>query len=56
MGYAGAIIERGMGTFAGKVQALNAAGVKVASLSLEIPTLVKEALANHSEKGEEKFA
>lgn len=44
MGHAGAIIERGMGTFAGKVQALNAVGVEVASLSFEVPELVKKHL------------
>jgi succinyl-CoA synthetase alpha subunit len=44
MGHAGAIIERGMGTFAGKVQALNAVGVEVATLSFEVPELVNKAL------------
>ncbi|ATW24964.1 succinate--CoA ligase subunit alpha [Candidatus Formimonas warabiya] len=44
MGHAGAIIERGMGTFEGKVRALNAAGVEVASLSFEVPELVQKAL------------
>jgi succinyl-CoA synthetase alpha subunit len=44
MGHAGAIIERGKGTFQGKVEALNAVGVKVATLPFEVPALVKEAL------------
>lgn len=44
MGHAGAIIERGMGTFEGKVKALNAVGVEVASLSFEVPELVKKLL------------
>ncbi|ATW26081.1 succinate--CoA ligase subunit alpha [Candidatus Formimonas warabiya] len=44
MGHAGAIIERGMGTFEGKVKALNAVGVDVATLSFEVPELVKKAL------------
>jgi len=44
MGHAGAIIERGMGTFEGKVKALNAVGVEVASLSFEVPKLVKKVL------------
>lgn len=44
MGHAGAIIERGMGTFEGKVKALNAVGVEVASLSFEVPELVNKAL------------
>ncbi len=43
MGHAGAIIERGRGTFESKVEALNGAGVKVADLPGEVPALVKEA-------------
>lgn len=42
MGHAGAIIERGKGTFDGKVKALTAAGVKVAALPDEIVRLIKE--------------
>jgi len=44
MGHAGAIIERGKGTFAGKVQALNAAGVPVAELPFQVPELVAAVL------------
>ncbi|MFO7952076.1 MAG: succinate--CoA ligase subunit alpha [Bacillota bacterium] len=45
MGHAGAIIERGRGTFESKVEALNEAGVKVADIPTAVPPLVKEALA-----------
>src|SRR5512140_265816 len=41
MGHAGAIIEGGAGTAAGKVRALEAAGVKVAKHPEEIPLLLK---------------
>lgn len=44
MGHAGAIIERGKGTFQGKVEALQAAGVQVASLPFEVPGLLKKVL------------
>ena len=44
MGHAGAIIERGKGTFEGKVEALQGAGVEVVDLPLELPTLVKKVL------------
>ncbi len=44
MGHAGAIIERGKGTFASKAEALTAAGVKVASLPWEVSDLIKAAL------------
>jgi succinyl-CoA synthetase alpha subunit len=44
MGHAGAIIERGMGTYEEKVKAFNAVGVEVASLTFEVPELVKKAL------------
>ncbi len=43
MGHAGAIIERGRGTFDSKVKALNEAGVKVAQLPGEVPALIKSA-------------
>jgi succinyl-CoA synthetase alpha subunit len=41
MGHAGAIIDGGSGTAAGKVKALEAAGVKVAKHPEEIPSLLK---------------
>ncbi len=44
MGHAGAIIERGQGTFQTKVQTLESAGVRVAELPFEVPYLVKEFL------------
>lgn len=44
MGHAGAIIERGKGTYQGKVKALTEAGAKVAALPFEVPALVKEVL------------
>ncbi|HOB86679.1 MAG TPA: succinate--CoA ligase subunit alpha [Bacillota bacterium] len=44
MGHAGAIIERGRGTFESKVEALEMAGVPVANLPQELPQLVKAAL------------
>jgi len=44
MGHAGAIIERGRGTFESKVKALNAAGVEVAGLPTEVPDLIRAAL------------
>jgi succinyl-CoA synthetase alpha subunit len=44
MGHAGAIIERGMGTYDGKVAALSAAGAYVAQLPWEVPELLKKAL------------
>jgi succinyl-CoA synthetase alpha subunit len=45
MGHAGAIIERGKGTFASKVEALTAAGAKVAELPWEVPQLIKDVLS-----------
>lgn len=42
MGHAGAIIERGKGTYEGKVRALKEAGAIVANLPIEIPDLVRE--------------
>lgn len=44
MGHAGAIIERGRGTFESKVKALTLAGAAVAALPFEVPPLVKAAL------------
>ena len=45
MGHAGAIIERGRGTFEAKVAALEQGGARVASLPWEVPRLVMEALS-----------
>lgn len=44
MGHAGAIIARGLGTASSKIAALNKAGVKVASLPMDVPPLLKNAL------------
>jgi succinyl-CoA synthetase alpha subunit len=44
MGHAGAIIERGRGSFASKVAALEGAGVRLARLPWEVPALVRAAL------------
>ena len=44
MGHAGAIIERGKGTYQGKVNALTEAGAKVAELPFEVPGIIKEIL------------
>jgi len=44
MGHAGAIISGGSGTAAEKVEALNKAGIPVATSPTEIPTLMKEKL------------
>ncbi|MFH0750765.1 MAG: succinate--CoA ligase subunit alpha [Chloroflexota bacterium] len=43
MGHAGAIISGGRGTAAEKVAALEAAGIRVASSPMEIPSLLREA-------------
>lgn len=51
MGHAGAIIERGRGTFEGKVKALRAAGVEVATLPWEMPALVDAVLARGGPSG-----
>ncbi|HHW07407.1 MAG TPA: succinate--CoA ligase subunit alpha [Clostridia bacterium] len=42
MGHAGAIIERGRGTYQGKIAALKSAGVHVATLPYEVPDIIKE--------------
>jgi succinyl-CoA synthetase alpha subunit len=42
MGHAGAIIERGKGTYQGKIDALKAAGVHVAALPYEVPNIIRE--------------
>jgi succinyl-CoA synthetase alpha subunit len=44
-GHAGAIVERGMGSPRQKVEALRAAGVRVADVHHEVAKLVAEALA-----------
>ncbi|MDY6826160.1 MAG: succinate--CoA ligase subunit alpha [Bacillota bacterium] len=44
MGHAGAIIERGRGTFASKVKALQEAGVAVAELPAEVPKMIDSLL------------
>ncbi len=44
MGHAGAIIERGKGTFEGKVKALTEAGAQVATLPFEVPEYIKKVL------------
>ncbi|SFG46157.1 succinyl-CoA synthetase alpha subunit [Desulfotomaculum arcticum] len=44
MGHAGAIIERGKGTFSAKVEALTAAGASVATLPFEVPELLRAKL------------
>lgn len=46
MGHAGAIVERGRGSFASKVKALETAGVKVAELPWEIGEYTRQALAD----------
>ncbi len=43
MGHAGAIIERGRGTFESKVKALTEGGANVAEMPWEVPQLLKEA-------------
>ncbi|MFS8640292.1 MAG: succinate--CoA ligase subunit alpha [Symbiobacteriaceae bacterium] len=44
MGHAGAIIERGRGTYESKVKALEAAGARVAALPWQVADLVREVL------------
>lgn len=45
MGHAGAIIAGGVGTWEGKARALRAAGVAVAESPMDVPRLVRAALA-----------
>jgi succinyl-CoA synthetase alpha subunit len=42
MGHAGAIIEGGMGTAQSKMEAMRAAGIRVADLPTQIPDLLSE--------------
>jgi len=44
MGHAGAIIEGNRGTYQSKVEALTAAGVKVAALPWEVSDLVRSSM------------
>ncbi|HEV2316401.1 MAG TPA: succinate--CoA ligase subunit alpha [Thermoplasmata archaeon] len=50
MGHAGAIIARGRGTAESKVQALEAAGAKVAKFPYEIPGMVQEIVRSAGRK------
>lgn len=45
MGHAGAIIERGRGSYEGKVTALRSAGVLVAELPFQVPQLLQQVLS-----------
>jgi succinyl-CoA synthetase alpha subunit len=45
MGHAGAIISGGAGTAEGKIQALEAAGVRVAESPSQVPDLLKQAMS-----------
>ena len=45
MGHAGAIVSGGMGTAQSKVDALNAAGAKVADKTSDVPELLRQAMA-----------
>lgn len=47
-GHAGALIERGRGTYESKVEALRSAGVTIAATIREVPELAKQALARRS--------
>ncbi len=56
MGHAGAIIERGRGTFDSKVKALEAGGAAVADLPWQVPELLKGRLASAKAGGGETAA
>ena len=46
MGHAGAIIERGKGTFESKIEALTSAGALIAELTFQVPELLKKVVIN----------
>ncbi len=52
-GHAGAIVERGVGDYYSKTEALQQAGVRIARTLQEIPLLVAEALAENPGKEEQ---
>ena len=49
-GHAGALVERGRGTFESKVEALGGAGVAIAQNLKDVPGLLKDALAAKGKK------
>ena len=51
-GHAGAIVEGRSGDYAGKVEVLGAAGVRIARTLREVPLLVAEALGEPASKGD----
>ena len=48
-GHAGALIERGRGTFESKVESLGSAGVSIAKNLRDVPVLLKERLGMEAE-------